>query len=220
MTTIIGYCYKDGAFLAADSRRIDVDTKQPHQNPVKKVVQLTDKIIIATGGLGSYGHKAREMLIKSIYGKNLHLEDLILAARMIFDFQYKESFKQAPDHRINLVCILAGQDEHNEGFICSISSLNNFTPHFKRGHGAMFHMGTDTSNLIKTSEHVLSELRKTNQKLMLDNWAIETLKQVCVNDTSTGFPIQLISAKQKIIDNFPIDEDFQHIDEFQTEFPI
>ena len=46
MSAYIGICLEDGAFLAADTRRTDVDTDTPWKQVIKKIYQLNPYTII------------------------------------------------------------------------------------------------------------------------------------------------------------------------------
>ncbi|MCM1987898.1 hypothetical protein [Methanococcoides seepicolus] len=100
MTAIIGFCLKNGVFLSADSRRTHLDTGTCSE--VVKIHRLNSDLIIATGGLGTIGHNARELLTESLENEDLSLNQIIEKAGDIFREAYRKSFDIDPQHTMHL----------------------------------------------------------------------------------------------------------------------
>lgn len=107
MTAIIGFCDSNGAFLAADSRRTDINTGRQWNEAVRKIVKLNEDIVISTGGLGTIGHEARDQLIDFAKNENASLDVVVNQAIDIFSTAYQRSYEIDPNHSVPLTCILA-----------------------------------------------------------------------------------------------------------------
>ncbi|MGO2235191.1 hypothetical protein B6N13_09305 [Marinomonas sp. UCMA 3892] len=219
MTAIIGFCLPDGAFLAADSTRTDVDSGQQLSTPVRKIENLKEDVVIATGGLGTIGHNARNQLIEFVEARKPSLDVIIQKAKEIFLREFNLSFVQAPGHKIPLTCILAGRDDDGKGFICSLSSSNNFEPFWVQNVGQPYFAGTNTQLVKECATEVIIELKNSDQKLMFDKWVVESLKRINLNDKTVGFPVQLVAARETVTNIFPANEGATYLSEFVTEFP-
>lgn len=208
MSAYIGMCLNDGAFLAADSRRTDVQSDTPQNKIIKKIYKLNNNTAIATGGLGTIGHIARERVQEIIDGHDLDYEDLILIVQEIFSQEYTDSLKKFPNHGIPLVAILAGKDtKDNKGFICSLSSNDNFKPFLIKGAGKPYFSGSNT-NLVSLIASNKFNMMCYSNTLQLDRWAIESLKDISLMDSHVGFPIQLVKVGNKYIEKFPVEMTF------------
>jgi hypothetical protein len=219
MTAIIGFCLPDGAFLAADSTRTDVDSGKQLSSPVRKIENLKEGVVIATGGLGTIGHNARDELIGFVEEERPPLDIIIQKSQEIFSRKFNKSFLLAPGHNIPLTCILAGRDDEEKGFICSLSSGQNFEPFWVRGAGQPYFTGTNTELVRNTASEVIYELKDSDQKLMFDKWVIESLKRINSKDSTVGFPAQIVAARETVSNLFPVNEDSTYFPEFETEFP-
>lgn len=219
MTAIIGFCLPDGAFLAADSTRTDVESGQQLSGPVRKIENLKGDVVIATGGLGTIGHNARDQLIEFVGAGKPSLDVIIQKAKEIFSSEFELSFIKHPGHKIPLTCILAGRGDDGKGFICSLSSNNNFEPYWVRNVGQPYFTGTNTELVMKCASGVIYELNDFDQKLMFDKWVVESLKRINLNDKTVGFPVQIVAARETITNMFPVKEDAIYSSEFVTEFP-
>src|SRR4051812_180345 len=127
MTAFVGLRLPDGVFLAADSRR----TKFPSGELLPSVVKLgplTPQILIATGGLGTLGHEARDELRAELQSGELPLSAVISRAQIIFDRKLKQSYARFGYHPLPLTCLLGGRSSEGTGFFCSLSSKYGFQP--------------------------------------------------------------------------------------------
>ncbi|WP_417448508.1 hypothetical protein [Idiomarina abyssalis] len=219
MTAIIGFCLENGAFLAADSARTDADSGQLWSAPVKKIEKLRDGIFISTGGLGTIGHIARDELIAFVQSREMSLSAVIDRAADIFSDAYRRSFVSAPRHNIPLTCVLAGKDDEGKGFICSLSSSNNFEPFWVRNVGQPYFTGSNTDIVIQAVSDVIHLLKSTDNKLLLDKWVIESVKRVMKVDNSVSFPLQLVAVSDQTLNIFPVCENHSYLSELVTEFP-
>lgn len=219
MTAIIGFCLENGAFLAADSARTDVGSGQLWSAPVKKIEKLRDGIFISTGGLGTIGHIARDELIAFVQSREMSLSAVIDRAADIFSDAYRRSFVSAPRHNIPLTCVLAGKDDEGKGFICSLSSSNNFEPFWVRNVGQPYFTGSNTNIVVQAASDVIQLLKSTDDKLLLDKWVIESVKRVVKVDNSVSFPLQLVAVSNQTLNIFPVCENHIYRSELVTEFP-
>lgn len=217
MTAIIGYCLSDGAYLAADSRRTEIDTGK--QWSVKKIENLKEGMVIATGGLGTFGDNAKKRLIDSMT-KEMLLEEIIENAKKIFSSEFSNSFVKVPGHNESLTCIIAGIDDHGKGFICALPSKSNFDPYWIRNVGTPYFTGSKTKLVQCIASDVIRELKETDEKLKFDKWATESIKKIRRIDQNVGFPLQIVCAKQDVQGMHTINEcDYKYRHEFATEFP-
>ena len=169
MTAIIGFCTHHGAFLAADSRRHNVDSGQAWTQPVRKVVPLTSKIVVATGGLGTMGHVARDRLAAEVDHARHTIDSVVDRAREIFSATYQESLRMHPGHKVPLTCVLARSDpENRRGFICSLGSQQDFEPLLITDRGCPYFTGANTSLVSSIASDVIRELRPADT--MLYSW--------------------------------------------------
>lgn len=219
MTAIIGFCLPNGAFLAADSTRTDVDSGLQLNSPVRKIENLKEGVVISTGGLGTIGHNARDLLIAFVQCNKPSLDTIIQKAREIFSREFQMSFMQAPGHNIPLTCILAGKDDEENGFICALSSSRNFEPFWVRDIGQPYFAGSNTQLVMNAATDVIYELKDIDEKLMFDKWVIESFKRITAQDRTVGFPVQLVAVRDIVINIFPVNEDHAYLSEFETEFP-
>lgn len=219
MTVIIGFCFENGAFLAADSARTDIGSGKLWSVPVKKIEQLNDDIFVTTGGLGTIGHCARDELISFVKSGNYPLLKVIDKAEEIFSSAYRKSFLKFHEHNIPLICVLAGRDDDGKGFICSLSSSSNFEPLWIRNAGQPYFSGSNTNIVIQIASEVIHKLKGSNDELMLDKWVIESVKRIRQRDNSVGFPLQLVAVADQVSNFFPVDESHSYLVELVTEFP-
>lgn len=204
MTAIIGFCLKEGAFLAADSCRTDLITNQPVPELIRKIENLIPGIVIATGGLGDVGHLARNELIANVKD-DYDLHTILNLSSQIFNRHYEESFKLFPNHNVYLSYILAGRDPlTGEGFITISKSSNSFEPSWIKGYGKPLFTGSNTSLLIEIASQGIHQLKNNSQKLPLDFWAIETINQIGARDSTIALPGQLVLAGKLNADKFPV----------------
>lgn len=205
MSAYIGICLEDGAFLAADTRRTDVDTDTPWKQVIKKIYQLNPYTIIATGGLGTFGHQAREEMQDYISSETMELTRLIEIAQKIFSNKYAYSFKEYPNHSTPLTAIIAGKDiVTNKGYICSLSSMNNFKPFLITQKGQPYFAGSNTQLVQEIASEKYFKYNKN--EFPLDRWALSSLEQISNLDNHVGFPIQYIKITNKCYERFPVNK--------------
>ncbi len=217
MTAIIGYCLSDAAYLVADSRRTE-DTGE--QSCVQKIENLKAGMVIATGGLGTEGDNTKKRMI-DLVTKEMPLEEIIENAKKISAFEFSESFKKKPAHDHPLTCIIAGEDDHGRGFICALSSHSrNFDPYWVRDAGKPYFTGSNTPLVICIASAVIRKLKKIDEKLKFDKWAIESIKEISRCDRRVGFPLRIVCARKDMSKIYSIEEfDYIYREEFETEFP-
>lgn len=98
----------------------------------RKIENLGGSVVIATGGLGTYGHGARDRL-KQIVTADMRLDQILVEAQNVFGAVYSESLVEHPGHNVPLTCILAGSDPvTRRGFICALGSRDAFSPFWVR----------------------------------------------------------------------------------------
>lgn len=200
MSAFIGLCLDDGAFLSADSRRVNTSTGQILRNDVKKIHSLTDKIVIATGGLGTIGHEAREELTNNIQ-KHDTISDIIPLAQKIFSTHFNDSFKKG-NTNTPLYGIFAGQNENGRGFICAISSKDDFSPVWITKPGQPFFSGSSTKLVIKISSENYHRLKNTGDiEYNIANWSILSFDGIVKFDKNVGFPVQLVLQNQNFVES-------------------
>ncbi|QNU14360.1 hypothetical protein [Thermomonas sp. XSG] len=219
MTAIIGFCRENGAFLAADSARMNVDSGQLEKAPVKKIECLRDGILIATGGLGTIGHQARDELISAVQLDNQTTSAVVEKAIEIFSAAYAQSLILVPGHKIPLTCILAGRDDEGKGFICALGSAQSFKPLWIKTVGQPYFTGSNTNLVIQEASIVIHELKSSNEKFHLDEWAIRSMDRISKLDGSVQFPLQLASVTDQTLNLFPVHREHAHVTGFSTAFP-
>lgn len=208
MTAFIGYCLEDGAFLAADSQRNHYDTNTT--STVKKIVELTPQIVIATGGLGTIGHQARDELIDKVNTGEVASGDLnaiFQEARTIFQEAFEQSFEQNPGHEIPLYAIFAGQKPSDgTGFICAMRSGDDFEPKLFDEPGNPYFTGSDTFLVQEKASKVHSLLRQEYDRLFLDYWATKSIQLAKVVEEEIGYPVQLTLTDNNITERYPVSD--------------
>jgi len=221
MTAIIGFCVKNGAFLAADSARTDMDSGKLWKDSVKKILPLTDKLVISTGGLGTIGHEARDTLIE-VTKKLEHNVSIILPKAIdIFKGKYQRSLIDHPGHDLPLTCIIAGQDIDGSGFIVAISSTDNFTPLWIRETGRPYFAGSNTKVVVEEASQAIHGLAQVFPKLYLDLWATISVSAIQKRDSMVAFPLQKVLVTDSIHEVVTSSEStFKASEYFEVDFPI
>jgi len=207
MTAFIGYCLDNGACLAADGQRNHYDKGTISQ--VKKIVKLTPEIVIATGGLGTIGHSARNRVIDSIEHGSLDSNDLdsiVTEIQEVFSQAYERSLDQRPDHGIPLYALLAGRRPSNgTGFICSLKSNNGFQAEFFDEPASPYFTGSSTHLVQRCSSEVYYRLKDQFSFLPFDLWATKSIQCAANQHQEIGFPVQLTHIdSQELTDRFPV----------------
>lgn len=207
MTAFIGFCLEDGAFLAADAQRNHYDTGTT--STVKKIVDLTPQIKIATGGLGTIGHEARDEVREKVAAGDVNgsdLEAIISEIQSTFSAAYKRSLRENPGHGIPLYAILAGQRPGTtSGFICAMRSNSGFQAEFFDDLGTPYFTGSDTFLIRRVASAVHSDLKTRFGFLPLDMWATHSIQQLASYEREVGFPVQLTLTDSSPIDEFPVE---------------
>lgn len=208
MTAFIGYCLEDGAFLAADAQRNHYDTNTT--STVKKIVELTPQIVVATGGLGTIGHQARDELIDKVNTGEVTSDDLdaiFQETRTIFQRAFEQSFEQNPGHDIPLYAIFAGQKPSDgSGFICLMKSRDDFDPIVFDDVGDFLFTGSDTELVQEKASNVYRLLQQEYNSLFLDYWATKSIKLAESIEDEIGFPVQLTLTDENITERYPVDD--------------
>lgn len=220
MTAIIGFCLQNGAFLAADSARTDIDTETLWKEAVKKILPLTDKLVISTGGLGTIGHEARDTLIELSKTLEQKISVILPKAIEIFSDKYRKSLIEHPRHSIPLTCIIAGQDQDGSGLIVAISSTNDFKPLWIREPGRPYFAGSNTAIVVDEASQAIHSLAQVHSKLKLDLWATISVSAIQKRDLMVGFPLQKVIVTDEI--NEVITKNYSTFNaskQFETDFP-
>lgn len=223
MTGFIGYCLKNGAFLSADTRRTNPITGEIDSQVVQKIHLLKSNVMVATGGLGTYGHQAREILSSSIENKTTNIDEIISIASPIFKQVYEESLISHPNHNVPLYAIFAGYDNRkSSGFIKVLQSSDMYKEVFEINNpGQPYFTGSNTRTVIRVASDQYYNLMELDNKLNLDLWSFNSFKDIIKHEKSIGFPIQISIIKEdNYFTKYPIAEDeiFNHHIEFETEF--
>ena len=202
MTAIIGFCLADGVFLASDSRRTDCHTGRMEN--IQKLYNLHDRVILITGGLGSYGDCCKDQLAQEVT-KDTLIVDIVKLAQCAAKCWFQRSRIEFPGHKIPLICILGGRDDCGKGFICSVSSGKDFHPCWIREAGQPFFSGSKTELVTEIASKTIRELSKTDEKLKFDKWATNSIQKIALNDSNVGLPVQLGCAQNtvRIFDSIP-----------------
>ena len=223
LTAIIGFCTDRGAFLAADTRRHDVDSGVPWSQPIQKIALLTERVVVATGGLGTFGHQARDRLADELSGDPVSIPHLAQSAAQVFRRAYQQSQTDHPGHAIPLTCVMAGQDPASHGgFICSVGSRQDFQPLILQEYGRPYFTGSNTALVVQVASTVIRELRSSGEQLLhLDVWALESFTRLSASDNNVALPAQLVLVRDDcVISLFPVDQRTHSADErFETRFP-
>jgi hypothetical protein len=221
MTAIIGFCIKNGAFLAADSARTDMDSGKLWKESVKKILPLTDKLVIFTGGLGTIGHEARDTLIEATRNSEHNIAIILPKAIEIFESRYQKSLIDHPGHDIPLTCIIAGQDIDGSGFIVAISSTDNFTPLWIREPGRPYFSGSNTKIVVAEASQAIHSLAQVYPKLCLDLWATISVSAIQKQDPMVAFPLQKVLVTDSIYEVITSSEStFKSEKYFEVDFPM
>lgn len=201
MSAFIGLCLEDGAFLSADSRRTNMDNGNPIETPVKKIHPLNDELVIATGGLGTIGHEAREEVQRMVQQeKILNFEEIIEITRNTFFNAYSESLKKHGNHKIPLFALIAGQNNKGKGIIYTLSSVNEFKGESINQDGQPYFTGSNTNIVVKCASDVYYNFKdKGYPEFYLDEWATLSFACICEKDRMVGFPIQLTIQRNELI---------------------
>lgn len=209
MTAFIGYCLDEGACFAADAQRNHYDTGTTSQ--VKKVVGLTPEIVIATGGLGTIGHNARDEVRESVQNGDVDstsLDSIVSKIQLIFSQAYEQSLEQHPGHNTPLYALLAGKrPSDGTGFICALRSNDDFEAVFFDEPGTPYFTGSNTNLVRSRASEVYWNLQKEFQFLPFDIWATESIQIAAKQHQEIGFPVQLTRIDgEGITDRYPIPE--------------
>lgn len=223
MSGFIGVCLKNGAFLSADTRRTNLETGEIYKEVIKKIYRLNSNIMIATGGLGTVGHMARQMLSDSIKDVTLHIDEIIDIARPIFRQAYENSLITYLNHGQHLYAIFAGYDKRTySGFIKVINDSDVFEKVLDIDNpGQPYFTGSNSHLVQKVASDYYYSMKENYKKFNLDLWSLCSFKEIIRFERSIGFPIQLCLVKEdKYFEKFPVtmDELYIHDKEFETEF--
>lgn len=196
MSAFIGYCFEDGVFLSADSRRTHYDDKgNTNTTKVQKIHKLNENMLIATGGLGSVGHSARKELEKRVQGKEMNSDEIIKVAGEVFKKAYDDFLKNSPNNEIPLTFIIAGV-ENDKGFIKVISSDDNFKVPLSFKPGFSYFTGSNTALVQSKAVNTFYDLQKKHNKFLLDKWAFDSFSNIVTEDATVGFPVQMNIIKK------------------------
>jgi hypothetical protein len=209
VTAFIGYCFDEGACFAADAQRNHLDTQSTSQ--VKKIVELTPEIVIATGGLGTIGHNARDEVRDSVETgavDTTSLKPILSEIQQVFSRAYEESFERDPGHDIPLYALLAGRrPSDGTGFICALKSNDEFEPYFVEEAGRPYFTGSDTELVRELSSEVYHRLKAEFSVFPFDIWATASIQAAANQHPEIGLPVQLTRTDSKgITDRYPISE--------------
>lgn len=208
MTAFIGYCLDEGVCFASDTQRNHYDTGTTSQ--VKKIVDLTSEMLISTGGLGTIGHTARDIVRSSVQRGDIdptNLKDIISKTQQVFRQAYEESFEEDPDHDIPLYVLIAGRrPDDGTGFIWLMKSNNEFRPVFIDEPGNSFFTGSDTYLVQTSATTVYRHLEHQFEKLPFDIWSAKSIQMAERGHKEIGSPIQLKLIDSKgTTDRYPVD---------------
>nr|WP_302831789.1 hypothetical protein [uncultured Bacteroides sp.] len=206
MSAYLGICLADGAFLAADTRRTDVKTDMPEDKIVKKIHKLNNYTAIATGGLGTIGHQAREKVQDIVQGDLMNYNDLVQITVKVFSEAYIQSLQDYPGHKIPLYALLAGRNvEDGKGFICGLSSINNFTPFLLQDKGNKYFAGSNTALVQYVAMTNYNRLITQDRgKIQMDRWAFNSLNEISLMDHHVGYPFQFVKVDKTYVEKFPV----------------
>lgn len=204
MTIFLGCILKDGVFLAADSRRTDLSTNQPWGDAVKKIHKVNNNVYAFTGGLGTYGHSARER-VELLINDSYDIPKIAEVVSSVFPNEFLMSKVMDPDHKVSLYVGLVGSDTGSgEGCIWMMDNKNNYSnATIVTKAGTIFCSGLDSSKKHKRAEEIFNHM-KTESGIQLDSWAYEVIKEFSISDTSIGFPIQLVLQRKTEVEKFPV----------------
>lgn len=77
------------------------------------------------------------------------------------------------------------------GFLCVFGNSNDFAPQFVIGHGLRVAEGINPPLIRDTVIAVTDEFRRTETRLPLDRWAVESLKRISEASPGVGLPAQV-----------------------------
>jgi hypothetical protein len=181
-------------------------TGQPWAEAIRKIYPFGTQMVVCTGGLGSIGHEAREKFSRTVDPED-PLDRVIAEARRLFHEAFANSLRRHPNHTIPLSFLLAGRDRQSgRGFLCALSSRDNFSPFWIRTVNLPYFTGSNTALVQSRASRVFHEMTASNDIVQLDLYGIEAMRRIARFDPNVGFPIQLTLVRETLTDLFPIDD--------------
>lgn len=190
MTAIIGFCTERGAFLAADTQQTDPMTLKAYPQRVKKIVRLASWAVVGVSGNGMLEHAQRSM-VDSIGSETAvtSLEQSMLRIGRTMRDSHRVSAFGLGKSSTPMAAVVAGHDRATgRGFLCVFGNSNDFEPQFVIGHGLRIAEGINPPLIRDTVIAVTDEFRRTESRLPLDRWAVESLKRISKAGPGVGLP--------------------------------
>lgn len=222
MSAYIGYCFSNGAFLCADSRRVNLVDGSINSDQIHKIRRLTESVIVGTGGLGSVGHDCLDQLQTSVVNSDM-INMILEKAQPIFASNYDKFISANPSYStIPLYVMFAGYDKQvSKGFIYVLTNKDKFVTPTKLLPGTPYLTGSSTPIVVEESSKVFHELKSVEKMYKLDIWAIRSMALISSRDTNVAFPAQLWIVRENVIHNKTSmsDADIQVSKEYEVEYP-